>query len=83
LSFLSNRGSCQEATWPRYGTRYGKANFSCRRLGQGRDSRQYPYEDQLQIGTVLNAAGTITYRFMYGSKPHVPNHMIKSGRQAK
>jgi RHS repeat-associated protein len=44
---------------------------------------QYLYEDQLRIGAVLNASGTITHRFIYGAKPHVPDYMIRAGVQYK
>jgi RHS repeat-associated protein len=44
---------------------------------------QYLYEDQLRIGAVLNAAGGMTHRFIYGAKPHVPDYMIKGGKEYK
>jgi RHS repeat-associated protein len=44
---------------------------------------QYLYEDALRIGAVLDAAGTLTHRFIYGAKPHVPDYMIRSGVQYK
>jgi RHS repeat-associated protein len=39
----------------------------------------YVYEDQLRIGGVLNSSGTLTQRFVYGSKLNVPDYMVASG----
>lgn len=35
--------------------------------------------DQYRVAAELNAAGTITKRFIYGSKGNIPDYMVASG----
>ncbi|QDK45624.1 hypothetical protein DOM22_10925 [Bdellovibrio sp. ZAP7] len=41
--------------------------------------RRFVYMDQYRIAAELNSAGTITKRFIYGSKSNIPDYMIASG----
>nr|BFD67010.1 hypothetical protein HAGR004_20320 [Bdellovibrio sp. HAGR004] len=41
--------------------------------------KRWIYMDQYRIAAELNSAGTITKRFVYGSKSNVPDYMIASG----
>jgi RHS repeat-associated protein len=53
------------------------------RVVNGTMRAQYLYEDALRMGAVLNAAGAITHRFIYGAKLNVPDYMIKAGKEYK
>lgn len=53
-----------------------------RRIGKkvnGVLQRRWIYMDQYRIAAELNASGTITKRFVYGSKSNIPDYMIASG----
>ncbi|WP_168196630.1 RHS repeat-associated core domain-containing protein [Bdellovibrio sp. ZAP7] len=53
-----------------------------RRIGKKVGSavqRRFVYMDQYRIAAELNSAGTITKRFIYGSKSNIPDYMIASG----
>jgi RHS repeat-associated protein len=39
----------------------------------------YLYHNQNQIEAVLTATGTLSERFVYGTKPNVPDYVVKSG----
>ncbi|QDK45633.1 hypothetical protein DOM22_10970 [Bdellovibrio sp. ZAP7] len=41
--------------------------------------KRWVYMDQYRIAAELNSAGTITKRFVYGSKGNIPDYMIASG----
>ncbi|QDK45629.1 hypothetical protein DOM22_10950 [Bdellovibrio sp. ZAP7] len=41
--------------------------------------KRWVYMDQYRIAAELNASGTITKRFVYGSKENIPDYMIASG----
>jgi RHS repeat-associated protein len=50
-----------------------------RRIGKKSGStvqKYWVYQDQLRIGAELNSAGTITKKFIYGTKRNVPDYMI-------
>lgn len=38
--------------------------------------KYWVYQDQLRIGAELNASGTITKKFIYGTKMNVPEYMV-------
>lgn len=53
-----------------------------RRIGKkvnGVVQKRWVYMDQYRIAAELNASGTITKRFIYGSKGNIPDYMIASG----
>lgn len=50
-----------------------------RRIGKksGTTVQKYwVYQDQLRIAAELNSSGTITKKFIYGTKANVPDYMI-------
>ncbi|MFV8259607.1 RHS repeat domain-containing protein [Bdellovibrio bacteriovorus] len=49
------------------------------KLVNGVVQKRWIYMDQYRIAAELNAAGTITKRFIYGSKGNIPDYMIASG----
>ncbi|MFM6926921.1 MAG: RHS repeat domain-containing protein [Bdellovibrio sp.] len=53
-----------------------------RRIGKkvnGVVQKRWVYMDQYRIAAELNSSGTITKRFIYGSKGNIPDYMIASG----
>jgi RHS repeat-associated protein len=53
-----------------------------RRVGMkvnGVVQKRWVYQDQYRIAAEMNSAGTITKRFVYGSKGNIPDYMIASG----
>jgi RHS repeat-associated protein len=53
-----------------------------RRVGKkvnGTVQRRWVYMDQYRIAAELNSAGTITKRFIYGSKGNIPDYVVASG----
>ncbi|AFY00973.1 hypothetical protein Bdt_1274 [Bdellovibrio bacteriovorus str. Tiberius] len=49
------------------------------KLVNGVVQKRWIYMDQYRIAAELNATGTITKRFIYGSKGNIPDYMIASG----
>ncbi|CAE79188.1 RHS repeat-associated core domain-containing protein [Bdellovibrio bacteriovorus] len=49
------------------------------KLVNGVVQKRWIYMDQYRIAAELNAAGTITKRFIYASKGNIPDYMIASG----
>lgn len=45
--------------------------------------KRYLYQSQLQIAAELSSAGKLVTRFIYGSKSHVPDYMVRSGVRYK
>ncbi len=45
--------------------------------------KRYLYQSQLQIAAELSLAGKLVTRFIYGSKSHVPDYMVRSGLRYK
>jgi RHS repeat-associated protein len=41
--------------------------------------RQYLYQSPLQMVAELNAQGQVVARFVYGTRAHVPDYMVKNG----
>ena len=53
-----------------------------RRIGKkvnGTLTQGFIYRDQLNPVAELDGAGNVVSRFVYGSKPNVPDYMIKGG----
>ena len=53
-----------------------------RRIGKkvnGTLTQGFIYRDQLNPVAELDGAGNVVSRFVYGSKPNVPDYMIKAG----
>jgi RHS repeat-associated protein len=53
-----------------------------RRIGKKVDGvleRAWLYQDQLNPVAELDGAGAVVARFVYGSRPHVPDSMVKGG----
>ena len=53
-----------------------------RRIGKkvgGTPVKAWLYRDQLEPVAELDGAGNLVSRFVYASKPHVPDYMVKGG----
>jgi RHS repeat-associated protein len=43
----------------------------------------YLYRDQTRLEAILNSAGTLNTRFVWGVRPNIPDYMVKSGTTYK
>ncbi len=75
-------GNLMSATLPNATTVDYVVDGRNRRIGKkvnGTLVQGFLYKDQLNPVAELDGAGNVTSRFVYGSKPNVPDYMIKGG----
>lgn len=74
-------GNLKQAAVPTKTVNYKVDGFNRRiaKLTGTTVNEYYIYENELQIGAVLDSTFQTTHRFIYGSKSNVPDYMVKAG----